>query len=109
MAVLRIKFRAVEKKKRIEVYKKALYLIKNSIYDYYMTSHGLCLLLPCILWELKTYCDESPDGKDWKISNTGQLFPELNDDVIDSLNSLSGDEEKNPLRIKYLEEWISNK
>lgn len=77
---------------RLEVYKDALMVIqsKNRIINsmFYTKnkmgrvlhegrSMGLCLLLPCVLWNLDTYMDKDPNGREWMFSRTWTAFPEI--------------------------------
>lgn len=64
---------------RLGVYKEALGNIESNTFKYEMESFGLCLLLPCILWDLKSYLKNAPNGEDWTTEGTQILFPELAD------------------------------
>ena len=63
---------------RLECYKEALEIIeqKKDVYglDY---DTALCLLLPCILWNLDDYRDDSPLDEIWNYRDTQTAFKEL--------------------------------
>lgn len=72
---------------RILVYKKAICQIKRNTYTKYgLQSACLCLLLPCILWNLKSYKDYGPNQYNWE--NTNNAFPEFTNKEIDSITSI---------------------
>jgi len=56
---------------RKEVYKEALGIIENAIEG----QHGLCILLPELLWGVDD--DYHPNGKIFYYSDSDVLFPEL--------------------------------
>lgn len=92
---------------RLQVYKKAVKLIltKDEILSY-RWAYGLCLLLPCILWNLPDYECSSPNDLSWDWRDTKNMFPELTDDY---LYAVKGTELNygNSIRIDYLQGWIS--
>ena len=106
---------------RLEVYKEVLDLIKkypqydkhdNMINEeqYEGTGRGLCILLPCKLWNLRHNMLNS-DGsitfhKDWYYYQTPIMFPELCQYL--SQLSYSNGYEKYLLRIEFLEAIINN-
>ena len=63
----------VPKEVRLEVYKKALEFYKGgktSQYnleeqEQYPSQMGICLLLPCVLWNLKNYCSNHPKTNEY--------------------------------------------
>ena len=63
---------------RIKVYKEAIkYLekvLKGGEDKYYV---GLCILLPCLLWNLNAFFSVAPDNLDWETDDTVIAFPEL--------------------------------
>ena len=72
---------------RILVYKKAISEIKRKTYTKYgLDSAYLCLLLPCILWNLKRYENCGPNQYNWE--NTNNAFPEFTDKEINSITSI---------------------
>jgi hypothetical protein len=56
---------------RLQVYKEALENIEKSF------DLGICLMLPMILWGLKSYLDRGPDGKSFNWRDTEKIFPEM--------------------------------
>jgi hypothetical protein len=66
---------------------------------------GLCLLLPCILWNLDNYLDDAPDGNWWDYHQTSIAFPELTEKFIVQINYLER-EGRVLLRIEFLEKTI---
>lgn len=72
---------------RLLVYKKAISQIKRKTYTKYgLESAQLCLLLPCILWDLKSYTSFGPNNYNWE--NTNNAFPEFTDKEINSITSI---------------------
>lgn len=112
---------ALPKQTRTEIYKKAISVYQKllGIIDkhddcipedvYGMENKGLCLLLPCIYYNLKHYCRYPViDGEKyiWEYEDTPIAFPEMKD-VISKINGNSI-EEKNRQRLKLLEEILSS-
>lgn len=102
----------VPEKIRFSVYKKVLEILKTiknnkSLYGMssYDNSFGLCLLLPCVLWNIN-YLDDAPYGENWNWHDVPDAFPEVADGIkiIESAKS----EDKPQLRIQILEEIINN-
>lgn len=90
---------------RLKIYKEALNIIKENQSCFSMSSHGLCLLLPCILWDLEDYVSETPSGHDWNFLDTTKAFPEVR--VWLRIIGLElGEENKNIVRRKALENII---
>ena len=84
---------------RLWVYKEALlYYTGVKWTDYGSHSLGLCLLLPCILWNLPSYIDTK-----FKMYETSIGFPELTDFIK---GRISCEIYSTPVRIIYLTEWI---
>lgn len=99
---------------RLQIYKNALLFLKsdkkyrNSEYDYNLEydQAGLCILLPCILWNLKDYLSNPKhSNEDWAYQHTSIAFPELTKDVIDNIEKCDS-EKAVKKRIKYLKQWI---
>jgi len=72
----------ISKKERFKTYEKALELCENWVKDTYDldTNPCLCLLLPCIHFDLKVYTDNLIiDGKIyfWCGEDTCRWFPEI--------------------------------
>lgn len=71
---------------RLEVYKKALDYFREKDFSRFRvcekgkpkpsTPLNLNMLLPCLLWDLNCYTDDSPNGK-WDWDDTDKAFPEI--------------------------------
>lgn len=85
---------------RKEVYREALRIIEIGKPRYSIDSFGLCLLLPCVLWELRHVLENAPNGKDWDFYHTENMFPELKDFLI------KGKKYTNQERINFLKSVI---
>jgi hypothetical protein len=95
------------KKIKLQVYKEALELYKNDENTIQQFGVGLCLVLPCVLWELSHYLDY-PHNEDWRHYDTPKAFPEIRY-YLDSLKEpLGSGHSANTTRIKWLEEIIQN-
>jgi len=93
---------------RIRVYREAVRQIENNEDNYslgenYSVEYSLCLLLPCILWDLSHYLDDSPNGMSWLFSQTVILFPELKE-WLGVYRNIVGS--KNQDRLSYLKKWV---
>lgn len=100
---------------RFPVYKKALEIYKSIIKDNSVEfagmgvsgGIGLCMILPCILWNLNDYLDNAPDGNHWSFLRTSTAFPEIKEYIpileaeMDSLRRVY-------LRIEILEKILNN-
>lgn len=101
---------------RLEVYKEAILALKQTDSDKYslIGSKGLCLLLPCILWDLETFSDETPEYKNWDWHDATIAFPELTEKVIKLLKMFQPDDKKtfakskNAYRITFIKQWIED-
>ena len=95
---------------RLKIYKEALDLIKDnrdfrtSTGDWVFNDVGLCLILPCLLWDLH-YMYNPPNGN-WHNWDTPIMFPELNKFILVHKVLDITTKEKQELRIKFLEEAI---
>lgn len=90
---------------KLEVYVKALEIIKEDKLVYGLeTNLFLCLLLPCILWDLKSYLHYQLSGKVWVYYRTKKSFPEINYKAIEELKISSAIRKR---RIKELENAIA--
>lgn len=69
----------VPEKIRLECYARAIVQIENKIYTqtYAVITPSLCLLLPCILWELNSFREKAPNGQPWNFHDTVNMFPEF--------------------------------
>lgn len=93
---------------RLEVYKELLERIKKK-----QTLEGdrhqlfqMCIYLPVILWGFgDVRGDTGPDGSYWDYEDTVYAFPELTQDVIDSIENVKLSI-RNAVRAEYLREWI---
>lgn len=97
---------------RLEVYKKALHYVeetKDHMKDFNLSVPALCLLLPCILWELTDYLNNY-EGKSWRFLDTATAFPEIKEGVAElmKLENTSGyrSEGMRELRRKTINEAI---
>jgi hypothetical protein len=98
----------VPKKIRREVYTEAIKIIESGNPIAGLTSFGLCLILPCILWDLPTFLSETPHGTGWDSYDTRNMFPELTNKRIYYIETSSScQEERNKQRIKVLTEMLA--
>jgi len=93
---------------RIDTYKKAIDIIKDGVPKHGVFPHGICLLLPCILWNLKHYCDDAPCGEGWNFQDTSNQFPELTQARLIKIKEVdwANDKAKNKMRINVLRGMI---
>lgn len=98
----------VPKDIRLEVYKEALDIISNNIRHESGSGFSLCLLLPCLLWDLDWYCNLAPDKDSWDWRDTTKAFPELTKDIITNIITYNNDNEtkRNKIRINFLQDSI---
>ncbi len=95
----------IPKEVKLEVYVKALEIIKEDKLVYGLEKNlFLCLILPCILWDLKSYFQYQPNGKVWVYYQTKKSFPEINYEAIEKLKMSSAIKKR---RIKELENAIA--
>ena len=65
---------------RLRVYRKASKLLSQDYPISGMTEdRGLCMVLPCVLWDLENYLHKAPNGSDWEYYKMYLMFPELKD------------------------------
>jgi hypothetical protein len=98
------------KKIKLQVYKEALELYKNDENTIKQLGYGLCLVLPCVLWELNHFLNSAPNGEGWKFKDTCIAFPEI-DKYIEEISDISiydNTIEKMQKRIEVLKEIIQN-
>ena len=99
--------RTPNKEQRLKVYKKALNIIENGNKPPgHITGYKLCLLLPVILWKLKHFLNDAPDGSYWLHTDTHEIFPELTRNHVLKINNIMSP--KDYLRIKILKEIIKS-
>lgn len=95
----------VPKEIRLEVYKKAKELIENweEEINFGLQTPQLCLLLPCILYNLENYLDDSGNGETWSTCDTVLAFTEFTEEDIEAIaNSI----DKNVKRLELVTQWI---
>jgi hypothetical protein len=96
---------------RLQIYENALLFFEADDDDYSYNHYyklekegaGLCLLLPCILWNLDDYLENQKNNKYWNYSDTSIAFPELTEEIAQEIMYCQKPVEK---RIKYLKKWI---
>ena len=72
----------IPKKVRLDVYKRAIDYYKNILiheiieFDKLHIGTGLCIVLPCCLWGLKSFKDNGPNGIAWAYWKTDDSFIE---------------------------------
>lgn len=103
--------RKLPKRTRFSVYKKAYKLIKcakpgEKYAKLDQENLELCLLLPVILWNLKDFLDDAPNGKPWIYCHTKIAFPEI-ETYLNSITECNL-EDRNRRRLEVLEEIIKN-
>jgi hypothetical protein len=92
------------KEVRLEVYKKTKQVIlKNEDVFGLKRNYHLCLLLPCILWNLNYYLDYPTCDEYWSFSRTPIAFPELTKQDIELIQE---SEDINKVRLKLLNSYI---
>jgi hypothetical protein len=90
---------------RLEVYKEALEIVKKEQWVFGLTSFGLCLILPCVLWGLNHFEDDMPGGGEWAYDDTPKAFPEFTHEWWRRI-VIKTSEDANKVRIAFLEESI---
>lgn len=92
---------------RLEVYKGTLEILENNIDKSGLDpDDGLCLLLPCILWDLDFWLGKEPSGGTWIYFETKKSFPELTNSVIEDITRKRSPKTRISTRIKYLKKFI---
>ena len=94
---------------RLDVYKKAIDIIENDIDDkkvnFGIKCKGLCLILPCILWNLKSLNELTPKGKDWSYDGAKIAFIEIRKH-INKLSKIPTERESNIYRLEILKNIV---
>ena len=88
--------------KRIEVYKSSLDILNDDRMKYHYS--GLCIMLPCILWNLNSHLD-SVNGEEWDWMETKNMFPEI-EPFIESICILETIDERITKRISIIEKIL---
>lgn len=99
----------VNKRTRIKIYKQAIELLKTNQPHFDMDKGlPLCLLLPCILYQLDHYLQSNPDGTSFNYKDTPIAFPELTPERIEFIESHYDKHwsEVDAVRIGVLEEML---
>jgi len=96
----------VPKDIRLEVYKEALDIIINNKIIKSNSGYNLCILLPCLLWDLEDYWDISPNGETWHYQETIKAFPELTQKFINNINKITNINDRHNMRINLLQTSI---
>lgn len=101
----------VPKEIRLQVYKDTIDFIESrttKLGSWYSPEYfdGLCMLLPAILWDFKSYSEEMPNGKSLDWMCTEIAFPELTPRVVRSIQNVLY-EEKPDYRVKVLKKFIT--
>ncbi len=91
---------------RLDVYRESLYLIENNIKHKALFSHALCLLLPCVLWDLDSTNDLCDQESGFTFIDTPKAFTEFTRDILKDLNSTNIVTDTNKKRIFYLKKFI---
>ena len=101
--------RVVPKKVRLEVYERAIEIIEKNEKQSQMSGHSLCLLLPCILWNLNRFTNCKPNGEPFRYENTKYMFPELTEKILDDIkhNSYIMNINVNDIRLKHLLNFVN--
>lgn len=72
-------------------------------------AHGLCLVLPCILWNLNSYLSSSPSGEDWSFRQAPKAFGFYLRDIERLLEDDRGEIKKSlEIRVKFLKQLIKD-
>ena len=98
----------VPKEIRIQVYKDALrYYASLEEGRREIWGTGLCMVIPCALWDFSHYLDNESINMKWDFDDTGIAFPELNSKVLYHLQMQRFSCSLNEARCALLKTWIS--
>jgi len=91
----------IEAKQHVEA------IIKDSSYNVFKLNQwiGLCILLPCCLYDLKCFSDDQPNGKEWNHFDTVKSFPEI-ESYISIIEKANSHMQKHSIRLKCLNKAI---
>lgn len=92
----------------LDYYENEDYLIDKYNCDRDTLPLGLCLLLPCMLWDLKHFLQDAPDGENWDFSDTRIAFPEIKD-FLKVIGKARTREEEVETRISVLKQILKSK
>jgi hypothetical protein len=104
----------VPPKERLKVYQEAKKYLKaepssrfNDNKDKIVDELGVCMLLPCLLWNLDSYLDNIPESnRYWSYSDTVLAFPEFTDKDIDYITSFRSLEARKKARYKVMNKAV---
>ncbi len=91
--------------KKLLIYNKALNCLETKKYPANLLYGPLCILLPCLLWNLNSFLDRAPNGKIWNYLDTVVAFPEIAQGVKELIKLKC--EEREPLRIEVIKKAIN--
>jgi hypothetical protein len=108
---------------RIEIYTQAITHIETKSRKYIDSDRdgnvfSLCLLLPCILWDLPTYLSYAPEVRLWDYRDITTMFPEMKN-AVKTINDAKKfgkctfskgeytEKELNEVRVRELKEAIN--
>ena len=100
----------IPSKVRKEVYFKAIEYFKNEDYSKFKknsTSNqplSLSMLLPCLLWGLKSFTDKAPNGEAWDYEDTEEAFPELKE-IQKKLRWIKAPDIKQQIRYREIKKY----
>ena len=100
----------IPSKVRKEVYFKAIEYFKNEDYSKFKkdsTSNqplSLSMLLPCLLWDLKSFTDKAPNGEVWDYEDTEEAFSELKE-IQKKLRWIKAPDIKQQIRYREIKKY----
>jgi len=97
---------------RKEVYTEAIKTIERGKPIAHLSGFPLCLMLPCLLWDLSNFL-ENVHGEvgGWDSTDAPKMFPELNSKRLYSIGNIFTDtmkEDRDKQRIKVLTEMLAD-
>jgi hypothetical protein len=100
--------KVVPKALRRKIYTETIELIKTGKPVGKLSTFALCLTLPCVLWELDSFLNDTPQGKGWDQWDTSNMFPELTEERLQSITRIfNNQEERDNRRIRVLTEMLA--
>lgn len=106
--------KVVNAEKRLSVYKAAIKFINRKkkrphrVYNLSSYDAGLCILLPCILWNIN-YLKNGPYNISWDYRKTSKMFPELTKRDINAIQKTYNSDDTNLVlekRLKLLTSYV---